>query len=73
MSDWISPKMKEVILEQTKEEKINMLEDAIEDGFFVFWNIANILLEAPIGEGGGLTTEDITAIWDKKYKKHLDK
>ena len=73
MNDWISPKMKEVILEQTKEEKINMLEDAIEDGFFAFWNIANILLEAPIGEGGGLTTEDITAIWDKKYKKHLDK
>ena len=73
MNDWISPKMKEVILEQTKEEKINMLEDAIEDGFFAFWNIANILLEAPIGEGGGLTTEDITAICDKKYKKHLDK
>ena len=73
MSNWISPKMKEVILEQTKEEKINMLEDAIEDGFFAFWSIANILLEAPIGEGGGLTTEDITAIWDKKYKKHLDK
>ena len=69
MSDWISPKMKEAILEQTKEEKINMLEDAIEDGFFVFWNIANILLEAPIGEGGGLTTEDITAIWDRKYSK----
>jgi hypothetical protein len=73
MSDWISPKMKEAILEQTKEEKINMLEDAIEDGFFAFWGIANILLEAPIGEGGGLTTEDITAIWDRKYKKHLDK
>lgn len=73
MRDWISPKMKEAILEQTKEEKISMLEDAIEDGFFAFWSIANILLEAPIGEGGGLTTEDITAIWDRKYKKHLDK
>lgn len=73
MSDWISPKMKEVILEQTKEEKIDMLEDAIDKGFFAFWNIANVLLEAPIGEGGGLTTEDITAIWDRKYKKHLDK
>ena len=46
-----------------------MLEDAIEDGFFAFWGIANILLEAPIGEGGGLTTEDITAIWDRKYSK----
>jgi hypothetical protein len=69
MSDWISPKMKEVILEQTKEEKISMLEDAIGDGFFAFWSIANILLEAPIGEGGGLTTEDITAIWDRKYSK----
>ena len=73
MSDWISPKMKEVILEQTKEEKINMLENAIGDGFVAFWSIANVLLEAPIGEGGGLTTEDIITIWDRRYKKHLDK
>ena len=29
MNDWISPKMKEAILEQTKEENISMLEDAI--------------------------------------------
>ena len=69
MEDVLNPQMKKIILDQTTEEKIKMLENAYDDGFWVFWGIANVLLEAPCGEGGGLPTEVIDGIFQRKLNE----
>ncbi len=61
--------LKDYILEQSSERKILLLEDAYDQGFGVFWGIANILLEAPCGSGGGLPTEVIDEVFQKKLNE----
>ena len=68
MDDVLNPQMKKFILNQTAEKKVKMLENAYDEGFGVFWGIANVLLEAPCGEGGGLPTEVIDEVFQRKLK-----
>ena len=58
--------LKEYILDQSTERKILLLEDAYDQGFGVFWGIADILLKAPCGIGGGLPTEMLDEVFQKK-------
>ena len=60
--------IKDFILKQSFEKKIQLLESAYDEGFGMFWQVAEILLQAPCGEGGGLPTETI----DKVFKKKLN-
>jgi hypothetical protein len=57
------------ILKQTTKRKIELLENAYDESFKVFWSIADILLKAPCGEGGGLPTEVIDEVFQRKLKK----
>ena len=43
-----------------------MLEDAYDQNFGTFWALADILLKAPCGEGGGLPTEVIDEVYKRK-------
>ena len=54
--------IKKMILSQTTAQKIELLKRSFEQGFGVFWSIAEILLEAPISKGG-LTTETIDELF----------
>ena len=56
------------ILKQTTKRKIELLENAYDESFKVFWSIADILLKAPCGEGGGLPTEVIDEVFQRKLK-----
>ena len=56
----------EFVLAQTPERKIEMLEDAYDQNFGTFWALADILLKAPCGEGGGLPTEVIDEVYKRK-------
>lgn len=56
------------ILKQTTKRKIELLENAYDEGFTLFWSIADILLKAPCGEGGGLPTEVIDEVFQRKLK-----
>ncbi len=58
-----------VILRKTTKEKIQLLEDAYDNSFGVFWQLADILLKAPCGEGGGLPTEVIDEVFKRKTKQ----
>ena len=58
--------IKEYVLSQTYEKKVQLLEDACDDSFGVFMQLSKILLEAPCGEGGGLPTEVIDEIFQRK-------
>ena len=51
--------LRDYILEQSTQRKIELLEDAYDQGFGVFWGIADVFLKAPCGKGGGLPTEVI--------------
>jgi len=51
------------LLAQSVETKIRLLEESVNEDFGIFMQIANILLEAPITEGG-LPSELITQIVD---------
>jgi len=61
--------IKEFILKQSFEKKIQLLESAFDEGFGMFWQVAEILLQAPCGEGGGLPTETIDKVFKKKLKE----
>lgn len=61
--------IKEFILKQSFEKKIELLESAFDEGFGMFWQVAEILLQAPCGEGGGLPTETIDKVFKKKLKE----
>ena len=61
--------IKEFILKQSFEKKIQLLESAFDEGFGMFWQVAEILLEAPCGEGGGLPTETIDKVFKNKLKE----
>ena len=61
--------IKDVVLKKTKEEKIKLLEDAYDAGFGMFWQLATVFLDAPLGEGGGLQTNEIDAVFQKKLNK----
>ena len=56
------------ILKQTTKRKIELLENAYDEGFTLFWSIADILLKAPCGEGGGLPIEVIDEVFQRKLK-----
>jgi len=61
--------IKEFILKQSFEKKIELLESAFDEGFGMFWQVAEILLQAPCGEGGGLPTETIDKVFKNKLKE----
>ena len=61
--------LRDYILEQSTERKIVLLEDAYDQGFGVFWGIADVLLKAPTGKGGGLPTEVIDEVFQKKLNE----
>ncbi len=64
--------LKDYILDQSTERKIFLLEDAYDQGFGLFWGMADILLEAPCGSGGGLPTEVIDNVFQKKLNEKKD-
>ena len=61
--------LKNYILEQTTQRKIELLEDAYDEGIGVFIEVSKILLTASCGEGGGLPTEVIDRVFQKKLNK----
>ena len=63
---------KEFILKQTFEKKIQLLESAYDESFGMFWAVAEILLKAPCGEGGGLPTEVIDQVFRRKLNQKND-
>jgi len=60
--------LNEFILKQTTKRKIKLLESAYDESFKLFWSIADILLKAPCGEGGGLPSEVIDKVFQSKLK-----
>ena len=61
--------LRDYILELSTKRKIVLLEDAYDQGFGVFWGIADIFLKAPCGNGGGLPTEVIDEVFQKKINE----
>ncbi len=61
--------VKDYILDQSTERKIILLEDAYDQGFGVFWGVAEVFLKAPCGKGGGLPTEMIDEVFQKKLNE----
>ena len=56
---------KELILAQDREFKLKMLDELSRKKMFGEWmQFVNVLLEAPLSEGG-IETDIITEIWDK--------
>ncbi len=62
-------RVKDVVLKKSKEEKLELLENAYDADFGMFWELATVFLEAPLGEGGGLSTDEIDSVFQKKLKK----
>ena len=59
---------KDWILSLKTEHKIMLLKSALkQNDFGNFMALSNILLEAPCGEGGGLPTETIDAIFKNSH------
>lgn len=58
----------EIVLRKSTPEKIQLLEDAFDQSFGTFWQLADILLKAPCGDGGGLPTEVINEVFNRKNK-----
>lgn len=54
------------VLELDDDQKIELLEDSYDQGIGVFIGVAQIFLDAPCGEGGGLPTEIIDEVLRKK-------
>ena len=67
--DKLDNSIKEFVLKQTTEKKIKLLEDAFDESFGLFWQLATILLDAPCGKGGGLPTELIDKVFYSKLQK----
>jgi len=61
--------LRDYILELSTKRKIVLLEDAYDQGFGVFWGIADVFLKAPCGKGGGLPTETIDEVFQRKLKE----
>lgn len=61
--------LRDYILELSTQRKIVLLEDAYDQGFGVFWGIADVFLQAPCGKGGGLPTEVIDEVFQKKLNE----
>jgi len=61
--------LRDYILELSTKRKIVLLEDAYDQGFGVFWGIADVFLKAPCGNGGGLPTEVIDEVFQKKINE----
>ena len=61
--------LRDYILELSTKRKILLLEDAYDQGFRVFWGIADVFLKAPCGNGGGLPTEIIDEVFQKKLNE----
>ena len=59
--------VKEMLLKKPKHEKIELLKEAISTDFALFFSMAQIYLDAPLGEGGGLTTEEVDQIVKERY------
>lgn len=62
----------EYLLKQPIEKKVQLLEDAYDESIGTFLGIADIFLKAPCGEGGGLPTEFIDDIFQKKQNQNKD-
>jgi len=62
--------IKSFVLDQTPQRKIELLEDAYDESFGTFWAIADIFLKAPCGAGGGLSTEVIDKVFQRKLKEN---
>lgn len=60
------------ILKQSTKRKIELLEDAYDHSFGTFMAIVDILLKAPCGEGGGLPTEVIDRVFQRKLKNNKE-
>ena len=54
------------VLELNYDQKIELLEDSYDQGIGVFIGVAQIFLDAPCGDGGGLPTEIIDEVLRKK-------
>ena len=59
--------VKTVLLKTPKKEKMALLKEALDTDFGLFWSMAEIYLNAPLGEGGGLSTEEIDSVFKTKY------
>ena len=57
------------VLELDYEQKIELLEDSYDQGIGVFIGVSQIFLDAPCGEGGGLPTEIINEVLQRKIKR----
>jgi hypothetical protein len=57
------------VLELEYQQKIELLEDSYEQGIGVFTEVSQIFLDAPGGEGGGLSTEVIDEVLFRLIKK----
>ena len=57
------------ILKQSTEKKIQLLEAAFDEGVDMFLALADVFLKAPCGEGGGLSTELIDSVFQRKNQK----
>jgi len=56
------------VLELDYEQKIELLEDSYDQGIGVFIGVSQIFLDAPCGKGGGLPTEIINEVLQRKIK-----
>ena len=60
---------KKWILSMSRDSKFKLMESMLKkDAFGEYMAFIKILLDAPCGEGGGIPTEEINAIWDKYMK-----
>ena len=57
------------VLELEYQQKIELLEDSYEQGIGVFTEVSQIFLDAPCGNGGGLPTEIINEVLQKKINE----
>ena len=57
------------VLELDYEQKIELLEDSYDQGIGVFIGVSQIFLDAPCGNGGGLPTEIINEVLQKKINE----
>ena len=57
------------VLELEYQQKIELLEDSYEQGIGVFTEVSQIFLDAPCGKGGGLPTEIINEVLQKKINE----
>ena len=57
------------VLELNYDQKIELLEDSYDQGIGVFIGVSQIFLDAPCGKGGGLPTEIINEVLQKKINE----